>query len=331
MGKTIKSVVTGGYGFIGSHLVDYLLSKDHEVIVIDNLSTGNIKNLSHLDEKSFTFYNEDISNISNSLNELQTCDYIFHIAGLADVVPSIDKPLDYYNSNVNGTLSIVNIARSNPNLKKLIYAASSSCYGIPKEVPTSENCPIDLRYPYAHSKFMGEEIVMHFSKVYNIPSISTRFFNVYGLRARTTGTYGAVFGTFLAQKLSNQPFTIVGDGNQGRDFIYVSDLIKGLYNVASSDVKNEIFNLGSGTPHTINELVDLIGGDKIYIPKRPGEPDITHANIDKIKNKLGWKPEVSFNEGVEIMKKNIENWRDAPVWTPEKIKKATENWFKHLS
>jgi UDP-glucose 4-epimerase len=253
------------------------------------------------------------------------------MAGLADVVPSIDRPIDYYNSNVNGTLCIANLARQNINLKKIVYAASSSCYGVPKEVPTSENCPIDVRYPYAHSKYVGEDIIMHFAKVYKVPSISMRFFNVFGLRARTTGTYGAVFGTFLAQKLAKEPFTIVGDGNQGRDFIFVTDLVEGMLKAAFSEVHNDIFNIGSGEPHTINELVDLIGGEKIYIPKRPGEPDITHADITKIQKKINWKPKISFKEGVKILSENINNWKDAPVWTPKKIEKATKNWFKHLS
>ncbi len=330
MAKT-KSVVTGGYGFIGSHLVDLLLNKGHEVVVIDNLSSGNIKNLSHLDKNNFKFFKEDLNSLDNSTNDILNCDYIFHIAGLADVVPSIDRPIDYYNSNVNGTLCIANLARQNKNLKKIIYAASSSCYGVPKEVPTSEKCPIDVRYPYSHSKYIGEDIIMHFAKVYKVPSISMRFFNVYGLRARTTGTYGAVFGTFLAQKLANQPFTIVGDGNQGRDFIFVSDLVEGILMAALCGLNQEIFNIGSGKPHTINELVDLIGGEKIYIPKRPGEPDVTHADITKIKKELKWKPKISFNEGVKILSQNINNWKDAPVWTPKKIEKATENWFKHLS
>lgn len=330
MAKT-KSVVTGGYGFIGSHLVDLLLNKGHEVVVIDNLSSGNIKNLSHLDKNNFKFFKEDLNSLDNSTNDILNCDYIFHIAGLADVVPSIDRPIDYYNSNVNGTLCIANLARQNKNLKKIIYAASSSCYGVPKEVPTSEKCPIDVRYPYSHSKYIGEDIIMHFAKVYKVPSISMRFFNVYGLRARTTGTYGAVFGTFLAQKLANQPFTIVGDGNQGRDFIFVSDLVEGILMAALCGLNQEIFNIGSGKPHTINELVDLIGGEKIYIPKRPGEPDVTHADITKIKKELKWKPKISFNEGVKILSQNINNWKDAPVWTPKKIEKATENWFRHLS
>lgn len=331
MANKIKSIVTGGYGFIGSHLVDYLLAKGHQVIVVDNLSSGNLKNLDHINKDLFLFFNEDINNINNSKEHFIDCDYIFHIAGLADVVPSIDKPLEYYNSNVNGTLEIANLARENKNLKKIIYAASSSCYGIPKEVPTSEKCPIDIRYPYSHSKYIGENLLMHFSKIYKIPTISLRFFNVYGLRARTTGTYGAVFGTFLAQKLAGKPFTIVGDGNQGRDFIFISDLIEGIYSASICNEDHEIFNIGSGEPHTINELVNLIGGDKIYIPKRPGEPDITHANISKIKKKLNWKPKVSFEKGVKILSDNILNWKDAPVWTPEKINKATENWFKHLS
>jgi UDP-glucose 4-epimerase len=330
MKNKIKSVVTGGSGFIGSHLVDLLLSHDHEVVIIDNLSSGNLDNIKHISKK-IIIHKEDITSKGKFINDVTDCDFLFHIAGLADVVPSIDRPMDYYNANVLGTLNIANILRDNKNIKKVIYAASSSCYGIPVETPTTEECPIDTRYPYANTKHLGENIIMHFGKVYKIPTISMRFFNVYGTRARTTGTYGAVFGTFLAQKLANSPYTIVGDGEQKRDFIHVSDLIEGIYSASQSTIHSDIFNLGTGKPHSINELVDIIGGEKIYIPKRPGEPDITQADISKISQKLNWTPKISFEEGVKNMLENISYWKDAPLWTPEKIDLATKNWFKHLA
>jgi len=161
--------------------------------------------------------------------------------------------------------------------------------------------------------------------------VSLRLFNVYGPRSRTSGAYGAVFGVFLAQKLAGVPFTVVGDGNQKRDFVYVSDVAEAFVKAASSDVKNEVFNVGSGKPRTINRLVSLLEGEKVHISKRPGEPDCTWANIAKIKDMLGWQPKVSFEEGAKKMLENIDYWRNAPVWTPEKIIEVTKDWFKYLA
>ena len=173
--------------------------------------------------------------------------------------------------------------------------------------------------------------MMHWSKVYKLKAISTRFFNVYGTRSRTSGTYGAVFGVFLAQKLSNKPLTIVGDGSQKRDFTYVTDVCEGLYLAAKSKFVSDIFNIGSGNPQSVNYLAKLIGGDKINIPKRPGEPDITHADIEKAKSLLGFNSKVSFEEGVKKVLANIDYWENAPVWTPESISKETKEWFEYLS
>jgi UDP-glucose 4-epimerase len=177
---------------------------------------------------------------------------------------------------------------------------------------------------------IGEQLVMHWNHVYDIPSISTRFFNVYGTRSRTSGTYGAVMGVFMAQKLANKPLTVVGDGEQKRDFTYVSDICKGIYQAMVSDIENEIMNLGSGKPESVNTLAELIGGNTVNIPKRPGEPDITHADISKAKKLIGYEPCISFKEGVDIMLKELSYWKNAPVWTPESIKKATQTWFDRL-
>jgi UDP-glucose 4-epimerase len=216
-------------------------------------------------------------------------------------------------------------------VKKLVYAASSSCYGIPDAYPTPEIAEIRPQYPYALTKYLGEQIVLHWGKVYKLPVISLRLFNLYGLRSRTSGTYGAVLGIFLAQKLAGRPFTVVGDGTQKRDFVYVSDVVDAFIRAASSDIKNEVFNVGSGDPQDINTLVSLLGGEKVYIPKRPGEPDCTWADITKIKRMLGWQPCISLKEGIEIILKNIDYWKGAPVWTPQKIEEATGDWFKYLS
>ena len=153
---------------------------------------------------------------------------------------------------------------------------------------------------------------------------------MYGPRSRTSGTYGAVFGVFLAQKIAGKPFTIVGDGKQTRDFTFVSDVVDAIVIAATSKLEGEVFNVGSGIPHSINELVELLQGEVVYIPKRPGEPDITCANVTKIREKLNWASKVSFEEGVGIMLDNIEYWRNAPVWNSESIAEATEEWFSFL-
>ncbi|HNQ36178.1 MAG TPA: GDP-mannose 4,6-dehydratase, partial [bacterium] len=155
-------------------------------------------------------------------------------------------------------------------------------------------------------------------------------FNVYGPRARTSGTYGAVFGVFLAQKLNGRPFTVVGDGSQTRDFVFVTDVARAFVAAAESEAAGQVFNVGSGRPQSINRIVELLGGEKIHIPRRPGEPDCTHADISRITAELGWRPEVSLEAGVKIMLENIDYWRQAPLWTPEKIAEATRDWFTHL-
>lgn len=326
-----KCLVTGGAGFIGSHLVDQLLSVGHSVTVIDNLSTGRRENLEQQKgNENLIFIQEDIADFSKIRPYFNGIDKVFHIAALADIVPSIVTPLEYYRSNVTGTLCVAEAARQ-AGVKKLVYAASSSCYGIPDIYPTPETAAIRPQYPYALTKYLGEEIILHWSKVYKLSAISLRLFNVYGPRSRTCGTYGAVFGTFLAQKINNQPFTIVGDGEQTRDFVFVKDVASAFMMAADSDCSQEIMNVGSGNTYSINRLTELLGGKVVYIPKRPGEPDCTQAQITKIKKMLGWNPEVSFEEGVKIMLDNIDYWKKAPVWTPDTIGEATKDWFKYLA
>ena len=221
-------------------------------------------------------------------------------------------------------------ARHN-KVKKFVYAASSSCYGL-ADTPTKENHSINPEYPYALSKYMGEQSSLHWNKVYGLPVVSIRIFNAYGKRVRTTGAYGAVFGVFFKQKISNKPYTVVGNGDQKRDFIYVTDVAEAFYKAAISPHKNEIFNLGEGKPKSINSLIDLMGGGKVInLPIRPGEPNITLANITKIKSYLKWSPKVPFEKGVKSMLDSIENWKDAPLWDKKSIKKATKLWFKYMS
>jgi len=326
----MNSVVTGGCGFIGSHIVERLIKAGHYVTVLDNMSTGRRENLDGIaNNGSVRIVEADIRNKSEIEGYFDDVDYVFHMAALADIVPSIQNPGDYFTSNVDGTFNVLECVK-NKAIKKLVYAASSSCYGIPDGYPTKEDADIRPEYPYALTKRIGEEIVMHWGKVYKVPVISLRLFNVYGTRSRTSGTYGAVFGVFLAQKLSGKPFTIVGDGTQTRDFTYVSDVAEAFYTAAESDISNDIFNVGSGNTYSVNYLAELLEGERSYIPKRPGEPDCTFADIDKIQTILKWKAKIPLEEGVNKILEQIDYWRQAPVWTPETIDNATKDWYKYL-
>jgi len=326
----MKALVTGGAGFIGSHLADLLIELNCEVLVLDNLSIGRKENIEHLEANSdFTFINADICNLDEIEPLFKNVHWVFHLAALADIVPSIENPTEYFKSNVNGTFNVLQACRKH-QVKRIIYAGSSSSYGIPDEYPTKETAEIHPQYPYALTKNIGEQLVMHWCQLYNLPAISLRFFNVYGPRARTSGTYGAVFGVFLAQKLANKPYTVVGDGSQTRDFTYVSDIVSAIIAAAESDLSGEIINIGSNNTYSINRLVELLEGDIIYIPKRPGEPDCTWADISKATQLLNWEPKVSLEDGVKMLLNNMEYWSDAPVWDKHSIAKATEQWFEYL-
>lgn len=258
-------------------------------------------------------------------------DRVFHLAARADIVPSIEEPAAYFRANVDGTLAVLEGARR-AGVKRFVYTASSSCYGIPTVYPTPETALISPQYPYALTKYLGEQLVLHWAQVYGFPAVSARLFNVYGPRARSSGTYGAVFGVFLAQLLAGQPLTIVGDGTQRRDFTFVSDVVDALLVLADSKEVGDNYNVGSGQPASINELVRLLGSPQaVHIPKRPGEPDCTWADVTKVTNGLGWAPKIAFADGVAVMRQHIQHWRDAPVWTAEKIADATARWFETLA
>ena len=294
------------------------------------MSVGKTKNFAgFVDSSNFEFFELDVSNLEDLSKVFTGIEWVFHLAALADIVPSIESPDDYFKANVVGTFNITKLSTQN-NVKRFVYAASSSCYGIPKYFPTTEESECNPQYPYALTKFLGEQIVYHWSAVYNLPALSLRLFNVYGPRARTSGTYGAVFGVFLAQKLAGAPFTVVGDGTQTRDFTYVSDVCQAFLAAAESNLTGEIMNVGSGNTYQVNELVRLLGGPVVKMPKRPGEPDCTFADITKIKQKLGWSPTVNLKEGVQIMLEHINDWHDAPLWDVSGIEKATEPWFRYL-
>lgn len=326
----IHALVTGGAGFIGSHLVERLLHDGCRITVLDNFSTGRAENLTHIqNHPRLSVHKVDVAEHESIRSLFDGIDWVFHVAALADIVPSIQRPREYFHANVVGTESVLEAARS-AQVSRFIYVASSSCYGIPDIYPTLETAPIKPQYPYALTKYLGEELVLHWGQVYGLPVVSLRLFNVYGPRARTSGTYGAVFGVFLAQKLAGKPFTVVGDGTQTRDFTYVTDVVDALVMSAQSAVKQEIFNVGSGNTYSVNLLVKLLGGEVVHISKRPGEPDCTFADVSRIHAVLSWEPQISFQEGVARMLENIDYWRGAPIWEPKSIEQATADWFKYL-
>lgn len=328
--NTVKALVTGGAGFIGSHLVERLLADGHQVVVIDSFVCGSPENLAAVaDNPRLTVHKADVARPTEIRPFFTGIDWVFHLAALADIVPSIQQPMRYHDANVNGTVSVLEAARD-AGVKRFIYAASSSCYGIPDTYPTPESAPPRPMYPYALTKYLGEEYVNHWHRVYGLATVALRLFNVYGPRARTSGTYGAVFGVFLAQKLAGKPFTVVGDGAQTRDFTFVSDVAGAFVMAAASDISGESMNVGSGHTYSVNKLVELLEGEVIYIPKRPGEPDCTFADASKIHRLLGWEPRVSFEDGVSIMLRNIDYWRKAPVWSAKSIEEATVDWFRFL-
>jgi UDP-glucose 4-epimerase len=324
------AVVTGGAGFIGSHAVDLFVARGFRVHVIDNLYGGRERNLEqHKSNPDVVVDVRDIRAIEPGDPLFARARYVLHFAGIGDIVPSIEAPAEYMDVNVQGTVRVLEASRA-ANVGKVVYAASSSCYGL-ASVPTGEDHPIDPKYPYALSKWMGEQAAFHWHKVYGLPVNAVRIFNAYGTRSRTSGAYGAVFGVFLKQKLAGKPYTVVGDGTQTRDFLYVTDVAEAFIAAAETTIVGRYWNLGAGKPQSVNRLVELLGGATVYIPKRPGEPDCTWADITRITTELGWKAEVSFEEGVSRILSEIEYWRDAPLWDPASIDAATKSWHRYMA
>lgn len=326
----MRCFVTGAAGFIGSHLCEALLAAGHTVVGIDDLSTGRRENLP-LQGKQFRFIHRNVKHYI-PIGRRGEIDWVFHLAAQAAIVPSVTRPHFYHTCNVNGTVNVLEAARKS-GVRKFIYAASSSCYGIPDKFPTDEAAPIRPQYPYALTKFLGECYVEHWARVYRMPAVSLRLFNVYGPRARTNGTYGAVMGVFLAQLANGKPLTVVGDGTQSRDFTYVTDVVAAFMRAAEADTGDYFCaNVGSDAPQTINRLIELIApeAERIALPWRPGEPLQTFADCARIHAALGWYPKVSFEDGVAAMLADLPEFKAAPVWTAETAKAATADWHKYL-
>ena len=261
------AVVTGAAGFIGSHMVDLLLDNGYKVRAVDNLARGRLENLAHREtDPDLVFEARDLRDMQPDDPMFREVEFVFHFAGIPDIVPSIDHPTEYLSANVMSTVHALEGARK-AGVRKFLYAASSSCYGLATEIPTTEQAEISSQYPYALSKYLGEQAVMHWGEVYHIPVVSMRLFSAYGPRALTTGAYGSVFGVFLAQKLAGKPFTVVGDGTQSRDFVFVTDIARAFLAAAESDRANEIYNLGAGNPQSINRMVELLGGEVVHMPE----------------------------------------------------------------
>jgi len=324
------AIVTGGAGFIGSHAVDQLVERGYRVRVLDNLTGGRAANLAHHQGcDRVTLDERDIRAIEPGDALFADARIVLHFAGIGDIVPSIERPAEYMSVNVQGTVQMLEAARQ-AGVGKFVYAASSSCYGL-ATVPTTEDHPISAQYPYALSKNLGEQAVLHWHQVYGLPANVIRIFNAYGTRSRTSGAYGAVFGVFLRQKLAGKAFTVVGDGTQRRDFLYATDVAAAFVAAAETELSGRIWNVGADQPQTVLRLVELLGGDIVFIPKRPGEPDYTWADISRIRADLGWSPKVSFEQGVARVLADIDYWRDAPLWSPETIADATRSWFDALA
>lgn len=326
----MKVLVTGGAGFIGSHLAERLAAAGHEVLVLDDFSSGREDNLEAARATGrCRWVAGDIRDRAAVRAACEGRDWVFHLAGRADIVPSIEDPVSYFEVNVAGTLNVLEAARHH-GASRFVYAASSSCYGLATSFPTPEEAPVRPEYPYALTKAQGEELVLHWSRLYGLPAVSLRLFNVFGPRARTSGSYGAVFGVFLAQRSRGLPLTIVGDGEQTRDFTYVTDVAAAFHAAAESALTGRVFNVGSGGHYSVNRLAALLGGPRETLPKRPGEPDCTFADTTAIRRDLGWAPEVSFEEGVARLLHDLPEWQSAPVWTPDTIADATKSWFRYL-
>jgi UDP-glucose 4-epimerase len=324
------AIVTGGAGFIGGHMVDLLVEQGFAVRAIDNMIGGREENLAqHRNNPDVVLEQRDIRSYEPDDALFRGVKYVIHFAGIGDIVPSIEHPMEYMSANVQGTVNMLECARY-AGVNKFVYAASSSCYGL-AQTPTTEDHPIEPMYPYALSKFQGEQAALHWHLVYKLPVNSIRIFNAFGTRSRTSGAYGAVFGVFLRQKIAGAPYTVVGDGSQTRDFIYVTDVARAFLAAAETNRVGRVYNLGAGNPQSVNRLIELLGGEKTYISKRPGEPDCTWANITRISNELGWKPQISFEDGVANIVVNIEYWRNAPLWDSDLIANATKTWFQFMT
>mgnify|MGYP003110342355 FL=1 len=299
--KIKKAVVTGGAGFIGSNLVDKLIDNGIDVIVIDDLSTGNKNNIN----PKATFYEMSLLDIDENLFKEKNIDVVFHLAALARVQPSIEDPISFNKINIDGTLKLL-FACHKANVKRVVYSASSSCYGDATILPTPETHSTNPLSPYGLQKYVGEQYCKMFSEVYGLDTVSLRYFNVYGERMNLEGAYCLVMGIFAKQMLEGKPLTITNDGEQRRDFTYVQDVVNANILAATHNnlLNGESFNIGNGNNYSVNEVADMLGGEKTYGEKRL-EPFETLADNSKAKTILGWNPKGNLSMWIKKYKKDL--------------------------
>lgn len=289
-----KCIVTGGAGFIGSHLTDKLISLGHDVTVVDNLLLGKKKFVN----KRAKFYKVDIRDLKKLKKIFKGAEVVFHLAADPRLAVSVEDPISTHEINVTGTLNVLLASKEN-NVKKVIFSSSCATYG-DQSLPIKEEYPQNPLSPYGLHKKIGEEYCRLFSKLYAVETVCLRYFNVFGPRKTADGGYPMVIPVFLKQKSENKPLTIVGDGKNTRDYVYVSDVVNANILAWQSNIINgEAINIGSGIQVSVNEIADLIGGEKINLPARPGEMRFIEADISQAKTILGWEPKVSLEKGVE--------------------------------
>ena len=298
----MKCLVTGGAGFIGSNLVDKLIDLGHEVVVIDNLSTGKRENIN----PKASFYERDLT-LKNEWLMFRGVDVVFHMACLARVQPSIEEPYLYHDKNVNGMVNVLEACRKH-KVKRVVFSSSSSVYGDveEKDLPTTELAELNPMSPYALHKLIGEEYCKLYSSLYGIETVSLRYFNVYGERQNTEGAYCLVMGKFAQQRLNGEPMTIRGDGEQRRDFTYVGDVVKANILAAKTEYPPEtIFNIGNGDNRSVNQIADMIGGDRLNV-EPVIEPRETLADNVLAEYLLDWIPRGNLEEWIIKLKEDTE-------------------------
>lgn len=299
--------VFGGAGFIGSNLVDELMTQGFEVTVVDNLSEGKLDNLARWkNHPKLEFIRGDIRD-RNLVNRV--CDHkswVFHLAAMSRIQPSITDPYLAFDENVMGTLNVLEACRAG-GVRRVVYSASSSCFGNANEEKLAqggalvENDPKEFGSPYSLTKYAGEEMMDLWKKLYGLSTVSLRYFNVYGPRHQETGSYATVIAIFRKQLREGQPLTVVGDGEQRRDFTFVGDVVRANMLAAMNQDASGVFNIGTGMNYSINEVAKLVGGNTTFIPKRLGEYRITRADNSRAQDVLGWKPMISLPEGLKII------------------------------
>lgn len=300
----MKYVVVGGAGFIGSNIVDKLVEKDHEVVIIDNLSTGKIENVNPKVRIEYI----DISDTEQSKNMIEVmsgADTVFLLAAKARVQPSIENPVEYETNNTIGTLNVLKCA-SDAGVRRVVYSASSSAYGNTENLPSKESDPVNPLSPYGAQKYYGEVMCKMFSEVYGLETVSLRYFNIYGERQNVGGAYAMVIGIFVDQLLKGEPMTIRGDGEQRRDFTYVGDVVNAnlLASMSMKVGKGEVINIGNGDNRSINDIADMIGGERVHIDPVI-EPRETLADNSLAEELLGWKPTQKIEDWIPGYKKEM--------------------------